>query len=573
MIDLHEHNLVEVVEEQISGNPASLRHPVQPKQPAASGLADQVVLDHHIDRRVEFDRGHFRASEDLAGVDVTKFVALHCAENAPEAAHDAGLLAVRDFVFPHHMAADRLLVPTLLHRALDGFIVGVSCRGLVVEFIAVFAESDPHAFRVADRVVFDDPPLAPVRADQPELLDRRGRPVGGGVHHGEATHGDVIASGFARIKNRLPHIDLGVACVRIEILELGVNRRVLVVHLAEPEAGFIQALVIEHLFRVLRIVVFEDHRKVVHPAQDIGAHFHGFPLIPTTRGRDDGSAQNRAVDVVFPDFNSEGVRRGDMEGDFVAFASAINPREFQPVSVSDAANNLPEFACRHILCSFAPLGGGRQDLAVGISHRLQPGEVQELGPRLGLAYQCRSRRLEHYVFIGGLHEPVPINVNCPRVVGAAIGLEPIPTDQVGVGIEIAEEAVRQRDLPGVVLNASPTLDGFRALDDDLRARRGGVNDALGIRGSATRWVDLLAVDALVNNDGITRLREFRRRRDGFQRVVGSDKVVFRCGQSCGRSDGQCDGCGFFNHGLVDEFKAARISAGRSVMIASTPWAL
>jgi hypothetical protein len=72
----------------------------------------------------------------------------------------------------------------------------------------------------------------------------------------------------------------------------------------------------------------------------------------------------------------------------------------------------------------------------------------------------------------------------------------------------------------------PALDGFRALDDDLRARRGRVNDALGVGVSTTRRVDLLAVDSLVDNDGIPRLREFRRRRDGFQRVVGSDMVVF-----------------------------------------------
>ncbi|MFN9978678.1 MAG: hypothetical protein ACK53Y_02130, partial [bacterium] len=98
------------------------------------------------------------------------------------------------------------------------------------------------------------------------------------------------------------------------------------------------------------------------------------------------------------------------------------------------------------------------------------------------------------------------------------------------------------------MHTSPALDGFRAFDDDLRARRSRVDDALGIRGSATRWADLLAVDALVDNNGITRLREFRRRRDGFQRVVGSDMEVFRCGQSCRRSDGQCGGDGFFNHG-------------------------
>ena len=246
-----------------------------------------------------------------------------------------------------------------------------------------------------------------------------------------------------------------------------------------------------------------------------GSRSDGSCLDGKDSGWDDGSAQNRAVGIIFPDFNSGGVCRGDMESEFVALPSAIAPFELQPVSVFDVANNLPEFACRHILCSLAPLGGGRQDLPVWISHRLQPGEVQELGPRLGLAYQCRSRRLEHYVFIGGLHEPVPIDINRPCVVGAAFGLEPIATNEVGVGIEIAEKAVRQRDLPGVVLHTSPALDGFRALNDDLRARCGRVNDTLGIGGSTTRRVDLLAVDALMDNDGIPRLGEFRRCRDGF----------------------------------------------------------
>ena len=141
------------------------------------------------------------------------------------------------------------------------------------------------------------------------------------------------------------------------------------------------------------------------------------------------------------------------------------------------------------------------------------------GTGLGLAFPCRSRRLEHDVFGGRLHEPVPIDVNRPRVVGAAFGLEPIPVDRVCVGIEIAKEAVRQCDLPSVVLHTRPALDGFRALDDDLRARRGRVNDALGVGGSSAWRIDLLAVGALVDGDRVARLGLVRSGLDCFQRTA------------------------------------------------------
>jgi hypothetical protein len=89
------------------------------------------------------------------------------------------------------------------------------------------------------------------------------------------------------------------------------------------------------------------------------------------------------------------------------------------------------------------------------------------------------------------------------------------------------------------LHTGPALDGFRALDDDLRARRGRVNDACGVRGSAARWVDLLAVDALVDNDGIPRLREFRRRRDGFGCMTKKGVIRRRLPRSL-RSDRRSD---------------------------------
>ena len=80
-------------------------------------------------------------------------------------------------------------------------------------------------------------------------------------------------------------------------------------------------------------------------------------------------------------------------------------------------------------------------------------------------------------------------------------------DEVAVGIEAAEERIGQGHFPDIVLNLHPVLDDFRALDLDLLARRGLIDDALRVGLAAARRVDAFAVNAFMHGDDIARLRE------------------------------------------------------------------
>ena len=160
------------------------------------------------------------------------------AEDGPQAADDARLFAVRDGVVADDVVADGLLVPgdCVGVSPLDGLDVALGGIGRgVVPLVAVFAQGDAGADRVADDVVLDDPAFAPVRADQADLLGGGRRPGRGRVPQGEAAHGDVVHARLVRIEHRLAHVDLDQLLVGIDALELRPDRGVLLVHLAEPE--------------------------------------------------------------------------------------------------------------------------------------------------------------------------------------------------------------------------------------------------------------------------------------------------------------------------------------------------
>src|ERR1019366_4024336 len=135
-------------------------------------------------------------------------VAGYLAEDGPHAADDARLLAMENAVVPHEMVPDVFLRPAVLQRAVDCRGIALGGLGLVVPGVAVLAERDSYAGRMADLVILNDPPFAPVGADQPDLLGGRGRPRRGRVSQGEAAHGDIVDAGLFRVKDRLADIDL-----------------------------------------------------------------------------------------------------------------------------------------------------------------------------------------------------------------------------------------------------------------------------------------------------------------------------------------------------------------------------
>ena len=211
-----------------------------------------VVADDRVDRAVEFDAGHFGPDEQPPHVDVVDRIARDGAEHGAHAADDARLLAVRNVVVAHDVVADVLLRPAVFQGALDRLDVafGRVLRG-VVPLVAVLAERDADADRVADRVVLDDPALAPVGADQADLLGGGRRPGRGRVLHREAAHRDVIDPRLLGIEHRLAHVDLDVLPVGIDVLELRPDRGLRFVSLSEPERALADGF--EHVLLVRRL--------------------------------------------------------------------------------------------------------------------------------------------------------------------------------------------------------------------------------------------------------------------------------------------------------------------------------
>ena len=93
----------------------------------------------------------------------------------------------------HDVMTDVVLGPAVFQGPFDGLDVAFGrIRRGVVPLVAVLAERDADAGRIADVVVLDDPAFAPVRTDQADLFGGGRGPGRGGVHHRQSAHGDVI---------------------------------------------------------------------------------------------------------------------------------------------------------------------------------------------------------------------------------------------------------------------------------------------------------------------------------------------------------------------------------------------
>ena len=197
-----------------------------------------VAADDGVDSSVELDAGHFGPGEQSADVDIVDGVARDGAEHGTHAADDSRLLAVRNVVVANDVVADVLLRPAVFQGALNRFDVAPgSVLRRIVKLVTVLAERDARADGVANVVVLDDPSLAPVGADQADLLGGGWRPGRGRVLHRKAAYGDVIDARFLRIEHCLADVDLHLGFVRIDILELRPDRGGCLVHFPEPQRG------------------------------------------------------------------------------------------------------------------------------------------------------------------------------------------------------------------------------------------------------------------------------------------------------------------------------------------------
>ncbi len=119
------------------------------------------------------------------------------------------------------------------------------------------------------------------------------------------------------------------------------------------------------------------------------------------------------------------------------------------------------------------------------------------------------RGFEHIIQFGCLKQPVTVQIDGAGMMLPALGVEPVPVDEVAVRIELAKETVRQRHLPYLVLHLDPVGDDFRSCDGDLFTLRGLINNALLVGVSPARRVDAFAVNPCMHGDHVSRLRPLR----------------------------------------------------------------
>ena len=96
---------------------------------------------------------------------------------------------------------------------------------------------------------------------------------------------------------------------------------------------------------------------------------------------------------------------------------------------------------------------------------------------------------------------------------------PVPVDLLGERVERAEQRIRHRHRPHRALDRLPPRHPLRALDHDVLAGRGLVRDAPLIAQPTAPRPHPLAVHPLVHDDGVSRLRQFRRTVDRPQGPV------------------------------------------------------
>ena len=119
-----------------------------------------------------------------------------------------------------------------------------------------------------------------------------------------------------------------------------------------------------------------------------------------------------------------------------------------------------------------------------------------------------------------LHKPFPVDVNCAGMVLAVLWSEPVPVNQIAVGIEAAEECIRQLHGPDVAFKSFPRFDQFRALDLHFLSGCGLVDNAIALGGPASGGIDPLAIGARVDGDGVAGIGQFRSVLDGTERGCG-----------------------------------------------------
>ena len=225
--------------QQVLRDSRSLCLPVAPD--AHRAVMDPVSPDRHIDGCMHLDARNLRAAKLHHIVDMVDMVVFDHAEDAAHAADDPALLTVMDVVAADDMASDLFLQPAIILSSADrvalhlGRALHVFCRKIVVVLrVVVLAQTDARALAVRDLAVLDDPALRPVRTNHAVLESGRRRPGRRGFCHHESGDCDVPDSLLLRHEALSADIDLHIFLVRVLVLEIRIEDRLVSVLLRVP---------------------------------------------------------------------------------------------------------------------------------------------------------------------------------------------------------------------------------------------------------------------------------------------------------------------------------------------------
>ena len=501
-VDL-EHEVLAVVVKEVSGDAHALAHPVDPDATPVLAAVNVVIGDQGVHGAVQLDASCFTPTVFMVLPNLVDFIAANLRERAPQASDDARLPAMLDVVVADQVVADVPALPTeFLHSDGNGAAIVLG----VVELVAVLPERDARASGVLDRVVFDDPTLGPVCADETDLLGGRRSPRRGSLLECEASHGDVIPPDLARVEHRLPHIDFDLLLVRIHALELGHDGCVFVIHLGEPKTrrAFLHGL--------LRVGL-EDQKDFLRSRERRAERCpEALEMGPLRRDRNLECAQQSPVHRPLADFHNASIVRGArVQDQLSAVLAEIHCVELQPVAILQTPKTGPstgQFDDSGITSLLRALHGHHGLLAL----HLEGENIHQL-----LWALIRRVRTKHHGFARSLTQPVSIQIHGPRVVFLP-RLIPITLDEVTVGIEFSEKRIRQGQLPSIALELFPTGDNLRTLDHDFLSGSRLEDDGLALVPTAWR-INLLAVGARVHGDRVAGLGLVRSSLDCFQRTA------------------------------------------------------
>ena len=189
---------------EILGDAGSLRLPIQPGAKVAA-MVDVIFADHRVHGGVKLDASDLVPPELMLDRDVVDVVVLNGTEDTSHVSHNTRLTAIVDPIVAHDVRANLFLTPSRLVHALEDrlHLVDVPrlAQGAEVVVVAggdLLAKADAVAFGIVEKIVLNDPPFAPMRADHTRLIGGGRCPGGGGVGHFKAAHRNIIYADLTR---------------------------------------------------------------------------------------------------------------------------------------------------------------------------------------------------------------------------------------------------------------------------------------------------------------------------------------------------------------------------------------